>query len=236
MKYIFHPPLQFYEIMMQGIPNFLPRGHSIRVHLPELTPAQTKCEYCLYVRKHGCYFRQCPYTEEKVMTGTATLRQIMTETFASVPYPPFRRRVEAYLRESEEHPMNYFDRHHKTAFTSVTEHLNRNNYELLATVYLLTAEYQLWKKSRFYVDFNTIRFDQIHLTSVSERAYTLYACAKDLYTGTKHITVTDLCDEQLISPKLFGVICNAMAIRRFGLNALHWEKEEQRDDPEEGET
>ncbi len=66
-----------------------------------------------------------------------------------------------------------------------------------------------------------MNFDRIKLGSVSERAYTLYACASDLYKGTKLLTIGDLCDEQMISPKLFGVICNAMTVRRFGLYALN---------------
>ena len=59
------------------------------------------------------------------------------------------------------------------------------------------------------------------LGSVDEKAYTLFCCAKDLYLGTKHITIADLADEQLISPKMFGIICNALAIRRFGIGVLN---------------
>lgn len=57
---------------------------------------------------------------------------------------------------------------------------------------------------------------------MTENAYTLFCCAKDLYLGTKHIAVKDLADMDLISPKMFGLICNAMAIRRFGLNAINF--------------
>ena len=44
--------------------------------------------------------------------------------------------------------------------------------------------------------------------------------AKDLTLGTKHITVSDLADADLVPPMLFRTICNAMAIRRFGLAAV----------------
>ena len=44
--------------------------------------------------------------------------------------------------------------------------------------------------------------------------------AKDLTLGTKHITVSDLSDADLVPPMLFRTICNAMAIRRFGLAAI----------------
>ncbi len=41
-----------------------------------------------------------------------------------------------------------------------------------------------------------------------------------MYLGTKHLTFSDLADQSLIPPKVFGLICNAMAIRRFGLGAI----------------
>lgn len=43
---------------------------------------------------------------------------------------------------------------------------------------------------------------------------------KDLTLGTKHLTVSDLSDADLVPPMLFRTICNAMAIRRFGLAAI----------------
>ena len=62
-------------------------------------------------------------------------------------------------------------------------------------------------------------FENIKLNNCAERAYTLYCAAKDLTLGTKHLTVSDLSDANLVPPMLFRTICNAMAIRRFGLAA-----------------
>ena len=44
----------------------------------------------------------------------------------------------------------------------------------------------------------------MNLGSVDDKAHTLFCRAKDLYLGTKHITIADLADEQLISPQIFG--------------------------------
>ena len=63
-------------------------------------------------------------------------------------------------------------------------------------------------------------FENIKLNNCTERAYTLYCAAKDLTLGTKHLTVSDLSDTDLVPPMLFRTICNAMAIRRFGLAAV----------------
>ena len=58
------------------------------------------------------------------------------------------------------------------------------------------------------------------LPKATAKRYTLYCAAKDLTLGTKHITVSDLSDADLVPPMLFRTICNAMAIRRFGLAAI----------------
>ena len=50
--------------------------------------------------------------------------------------------------------------------------------------------------------------------------------SKDLYFGTKYITVSDLCDKELIYPEMFGLICNAMGIKRFGIKAIKNERGE----------
>ena len=60
------------------------------------------------------------------------------------------------------------------------------------------------------------------ISNTTEAGYALFCCAKDLAIGTKHLTISDLADSDLIPPKLFGVICNAMAIRRYGLGAIQF--------------
>ena len=67
---------------------------------------------------------------------------------------------------------------------------------------------------------NSVDFDAIKLNAIHPKGYTLYCAAKDIYLGTRHLTVSDLMDMNLVTPKLFGVITNAMAIRRFGMRAF----------------
>lgn len=90
--------------------------------------------------------------------------------------------------------MDYRNEKHRIAFAETIEKLNQKDYALMSAVYLLTAEYALWMKAKCKVEKNGILFD----------------------------TIKDLADTELISPKMFGLICNAMAIRRFGLNAINF--------------
>ena len=217
-------PLFCYEILMQGIPDFLPRGHGTYIYRRETVPAtQTDCQYCLYYHGGKCNLEECPFLELKIANGTATVPQIMSAVFSAVTYPPFNWRLNRYIRESENKIMNYYGKKHESDFKQTLDRIDPNNLRVLSAVYLLTANTQLWRRVQNQVEKNCIHFDRMNLGSVDEKAYTLFCCAKDLYLGTKHITIADLADEQLISHKMFGIICNALAIRRFGADVLAYE-------------
>ncbi len=116
--------------------------------------------------------------------------------------------------------MNYKNEKHRNVFTNAIKKMNKKDYALMSAMYLLTAEHKLWMTVKHHVVQNEIRFDAIKLKNSTENGYTLLCCAKDLYLVTKHITIKNIADADLISPRTFGFICNAMAIRRFGLCAI----------------
>ena len=221
MYFTAYTPIFPYEVMMRMIPNFLPRGHGMYVFIHSETKEETDCDLCCYYRRKKCDLSTCPFIREKIKFGTATKKQIMNAVFMNIRSSKFRERLSSFIRESENANMNYFSKWHEYGFNKALERIDRENYKLISAVYLLKADTQLWRRVQNQVEKNCIRFDKMNLGSVDEKAYTLFCCAKDLYLGTKHITIADLADEQLISPKMFGIICNALAIRRFGIGVLN---------------
>lgn len=150
----------------------------------------------------------------------STFAGVMMETASAIRYRPFRLRLQQYLKESKDSPMIYKNDKHRAAFEAAVRKENKKNYALLSALYLLTADGRLWRDTKRFVVTGCICFEQVHLPNCTETAYALFCAAKDLYLGTKHLTVSDLADQSLIPPKVFGLICNAMAIRRFGLGAI----------------
>lgn len=179
------------ERFMTAIPNFKPRGVGVR------------------------------FSESQVLITitAATPTEILAETMRQIRYPPFRKRFNEYI-ESEEKPMTYINEKHRARFTLAAKNVHRENYALLSALYLLTADPRLWSCCKHHINNGCVFFENIKLNNCSERAYTLYCAAKDLTLGTKHLTVSDLSDADLVPPMLFRTICNAMAIRRFGLAAI----------------
>ena len=178
------------ERLMTTVPNFKPRGVGFRFAEPQI-----------------------------FIAVTATPAEILSATVQQIRCPPFRKRFYEYI-ESEENPMIYLNERHRARFDLAAKNVRRDNYALLSALYLLTADGRLWNCCKHHIAANTVFFEKIKLYDCSERAYTLYCAAKDLTLGTKHITVSDLADADLVPPMLFRTICNAMAIRRFGLAAI----------------
>ena len=109
---------------------------------------------------------------------------------------------------------------HRAVFLEVSRNMNRSNYAVLAALYLLTADSRLWNQVKDCVHHNTILFDQMKPKNHSTNSYAMFSVAKDLYLGTNHMSLCDLVDTELIPPKVFVIICNALAIRRCGLDAI----------------
>lgn len=188
-----------YEKLMVCVPNFKPRGHGVMV---------------------SGYAAPSPEIRLRVRSGTVSHREIVTDTLKAIQYKPFRMRLEQFLKESERNPMRYKSDKHRELFTEAIRKKDKKNLAIMAALYLLTSDLCLWNLAKRHVSKTGIDFDGIRLTNIHTNGYTVFCCAKDLCLGTKHLTIADLADSELIPTKLFGIICNAMAIRRFGLIAI----------------
>ena len=118
----------------------------------------------------------------------------------------------------------YNNKRHQQIFEKAIIKKNENNYALLAVIYLFTSDNELWKVTKDHVKKNSIDFENIKLNAIYSKGYILYCVAKDLYLGARRVTISDITNRYLVDPKLYEVICNGMAIRRFGRNAWCWEK------------
>ena len=185
------------EFLMRGVPNFKPRGHGIVV---------------------VCGFKYIPMYE--------TRKQLIVMATQNIRHPAFRKRLNNYLLERGEYVMDFVSERHRGTFEKKIRKVDPQNHKMIAAIYLLTADYKLQKASYKYIRNNGILFNRIYTRNLSYKGYTLLCAAKDMYLGTKYMTVSDLCDKQLIYPETFGLICNAMGIKRFGIKAIKNERGE----------
>ena len=156
-----------------------------------------------------------------------TYREMIRETMQAIRYRPFLQRLREFLEESEAGTMNFQSGRHKRLFTESIRKKDKTNAALLSALYLFTADMSLWRIMKDQIEGNFIRFDRTKLNGLNETSYTLYCAAKDLYMGTKYLTIRDMADRELIPPRLFALVCNAMVIRRFGRRAIESAETEQ---------
>ncbi len=89
-----------------------------------------------------------------------------------------------------------------------------------AAVFLLSADKELWEKVCMHVADTRIYFDRVRLGGVTLAEYILFHAAKDVYYGTKHISLSELADRELVADELLRLIVNALVIEKCGVEAV----------------
>lgn len=132
--------------------------------------------------------------------------------------------------ESEETENMFKNEKHKVLFEEAVRKKNKKDNALMAVIYLLTSDSRLWNIVKHHIEKSSVDFGSIKLKGIHESGYTLFCGAKDIYTGTRHLCMVDLADNELIPPKIFVLLCNAMAIRRFGIEPTIKKEGTKKDD------
>ena len=116
--------------------------------------------------------------------------------------------------------MQYRNAYHRERFRKILESGKWEDRTMLAAMFLLTADGERWLRVLLRITNRVIRCHQVRPAGISERGYTLFCGAKDLYFGTKSLCITDLSDTAIVDSEAFDLIITAMAIRRYGTGVL----------------
>lgn len=207
------PEDRFYERLMMTAPAHRPKEQSL----------------CTYK------YRDKSLMEDKnINSEQVTYQDLILETMRAIHYPPFEKRLNNYLERSKEASMIYRNEKHRTNFEEAIRKREKADHALMAALYLLTADSCLWNAAKHYVEKSRIDFGSMKLHGIHENGYILFCGAKDLSAGTKHLCISDLADTKLVPPKIFWLLCNGMAIRRFGLAAIKNKERTTNNDPDNG--
>ena len=93
--------------------------------------------------------------------------------------------------------------------------------KMTAALFLLTADSRLWHQAENHIGTNEIDIAAIKPRRLDAMAYVCFAVAKDIITGSKTVSITELADASMLSPRYFLVIQTAMLIRGYGLSAAN---------------
>ena len=138
------------------------------------------------------------------------------------PDAPEADRIQAELdaekERKEARPMIYRDDRHQHTFEKEAamrpESISR---PLLAALYLLTADGNLWNQVRDQVSLRRVYVDDMRPKNLTGTSYVYFAAAKDILSGTRNIQLMEIADPALLSMKSYMILCTALAIRAFGV-------------------
>lgn len=109
------------------------------------------------------------------------------------------------------------DRHHHTFEKEAAMRPESTSRPLLAGLYLLTADGNLWNQVKDQISLRRVYVDDMRPKNLTGASYVYFAAAKDILSGSHTVQLTEIADQALLSMKSYLILCTALAIRAFGV-------------------
>ena len=126
--------------------------------------------------------------------------------------------LDAEKERKETRAMIYRDERHQHTFEKEAamrpESISR---ALLAALYLLTADRNLWNQVRDHISLRRVYVEDMRPKNLTGTSYVYFAAAKDIMSGTRNIQLMEIADPALLSMKSYMILCTALAIRAYGV-------------------
>lgn len=211
------------EYEMQLIPGFAPRRSGMSVSRFEYSVHECDCTACTNKTKRGkCKSgSRCVCLRERLVAGCVPMSELLEGLAREVPERLFVARVSRLSSR----PLPFFETTaHQHRFEAAYRERLTGSAGQTAAVFLLSANPFLWSKARLAVVPEGIDFPAIRIHGVDLDGYVIFHTAKDLYTGTKHISLSELTDPELVRDGAFRLLVTAFLIRRYGAEVLWAER------------
>lgn len=117
---------------------------------------------------------------------------------------------------------------HKAIFEREIQHYQKQGYVLsnrfTAALYILSADFFLWKSAKYHIKPNYIEFEKIDIKGTEPRSYTMYKAAKDIVYKTTTVALSDMIEKSVTDHELFMILLIAMYISRYGIDCIETDK------------
>ena len=219
-------PLAGLEREMMTPPNFSPRGGGQMILCRfRYKPEDVTCKHCTKYRRGGCAVPVCPWLEERAEAGVVTYSSLAGEFYRRWQGSALGVRIAELL--SGKRSVSYLDASHAARLTAYTAYLTPHHKDgdgnrRLAALYLLTATETL-RRCAIPRTFNLWSIDIGSwgaIRTLSEQEYALFQAAKGIWLGQNTISVTELCDRELVEDKTLSLILDALLIAHYGKAAM----------------
>ena len=126
--------------------------------------------------------------------------------------------LDAEKERKETRAMIYRDERHEHTFEKeVSMRPDSVSRALLAALYLLTADRNLWNQVKDHISLRRVYVEDMRPKNLTGTSYVYFAAAKDIMSGTRNIQLMEIADPALLSMKSYMILCTALAIRAYGV-------------------
>ena len=208
-----------WNIMLDRPPRRRQRGPDKHVYRRKITPFHVFCRHCQY-RWTDCSLYRCIRLNNRKYAGRIPMIHVLSalcDGYGEI----WRKRCETSLRTEDSKMLQYRNISHEERFQELLKSGRWEDRTMLAALFLLTADKNLWLRMQFRITDIVIRFNDVKLTGISETGYCHLCGAKDLYFGSKKLCMNDLSDANIVNTEAFELIITAIAIKRYGTGVLY---------------
>ena len=207
-----------WKSLMERPPGQAIKGGGTYIYRHKLNQRELSCSYCLYYKRKNCTLSSCMCIEERIEAGgvpTETILRCLSESEGV----KFKRRCFNVLNGGGEF-MKTKDKMHETRWQEALREGRWSGRTMISVVFLLTADAEIWKRTRAHIIDSKICFEHVNFQELTEEQYALISAAKDLYSGSRSLCLCDLADVDMVSTEVFELVVTAMAIKRYGTGVL----------------
>ena len=184
-------------------------------------PEHLDCKLCdKYVKGTGCMADGCPWLAERIKAGTVDYAEAVREVFPRDD--GLDARLHTVIRcfiGSMFLTAAHRQRMERTK-ARMGHRKRRDTPAYFAAMYLLTVNEQLYSCTRDCFVPNGLKFEFAYLYGISPKNYTLLSAARDIYTDSTKVSVSDLANTEVVDTIAFSLIVNALLIARYGCAVL----------------
>jgi hypothetical protein len=208
------------DSFMRQPTNSRKRGGGLFIKKSDLNKESLLCSNCPEYANERCMLRKCPIIKYRIEYNLASREETLKAIQYDTRNKELKHRIKEVMEVDELKNKMFATLGHQSRFEKAIKTINKKNKSLVAAVYLLTIDNKVWSEFRSTVSNNNIPLEAKKLHSSGEFGYVYYCAAKDLFLGTRSITIGELADKSLVPARVFALIINALSIKQYGLKAI----------------
>ena len=221
--FMYGSELQELEQLMMLVPNFLPRRSGVivvqRIRNEEV-PSGFERDYehiTAYCSSNGSR----SFTNQ-IAGGYINYEEIVCSCFEKCESHHLNVRLGDLIRSHDGEL--FLSPKHRSRFQTVcriqSEAIENRSSAYLATLFLLTADDNLWCAAKDHIYLDRFDFKKMHLIGINTDGYAIYQMSKTIQLAKEYIKLNEISDKHLIGEQAFKGIINSILIAKYGAAML----------------